>query len=436
VFRSTSLRLAALYTAAFALAVVVLGAVTFLSTRQALTTQFDNRIRAESAAMVQEYRSEGLVGVIDAVRERDNTPGSLMFGLRGPSGEILAGRLAAVDAPIGWSKFREGDEGDRFSVFTVGLPGGRKLLVGDEDDQIEVLDRAILRGFGWAFVGVVILGVAGGFALSRGVHRRLAAITGTAEAIIDGDLARRVPVHGSSDDLDRLALTLNRMLDRIATLMESLKQVSSDVAHDLRTPLTRLRQRLEAGLSAPQEREQALEGALADLDSILETFAALLRIAQIEGGARRAAFRACDLSAIATTVVEAFAPSAEDQRQELTLDVAAAAPVDGDAELLTQMLVNLVENALRHAGPDTRIVVATRRDAGGAAVLSVRDDGPGVPEAERQRVFDRFYRLERSRTTSGSGLGLAMAAAAARLHGADIELLDAKPGLEVRVSFR
>jgi signal transduction histidine kinase len=267
------------------------------------------------------------------------------------------------------------------------------------------------------------------------VHRRLTAITDTAEAIIDGDLARRVPVRGSQDDLDRLALTLNRMLDRIASLMESLKQVSSDVAHDLRTPLTRLRQRLESGLAQPQERAQALEGALADLDSILDTFSALLRIAQIEGGARRAAFRTCDLAAIAATVVEAFAPSAEDQKQSLTLAANGPLPVEGDAELLTQMLVNLVENALRHAGPGTRIVLAAGRDPGGRATLSVIDDGPGVPEAERRRVFDRFYRLEHSRTTPGSGLGLAMAAAAAKLHGADIELWDAAPGLEARVTF-
>lgn len=437
-FRSTSLRLAAVYTVVFALAVVALGAVTLYSTRHALSAQFDTRIRAESAAMVREYRSEGLDGVIQAVRERDSTPGSLDFGLRGPHGERLAGRLSGADVPLGWSvlRGRPEDPGEKVRVLTVALPGGQTLMVGDDDEQVEVLDGVVLRGFGWAFAGVVVLGVVGGLALSRGVHRRLAAITDTAEAIIDGDLARRVPVRGSQDDLDRLALTLNRMLDRIARLMESLKQVSSDVAHDLRTPLTRLRQRLEAGLTAPEERAQALEGALADLDSILETFAALLRIAQIEGGARRAGFRECDLAGIAATVVEAFAPSAEDQRQTLRLASDGPVRVEGDAELLTQMLVNLVENALRHGGPGTNIVVAARRAPGQGAVLSVTDDGPGVPEPDRKRVFDRFYRLERSRTTPGSGLGLAMATATAKLHGADIELFDAEPGLEARVMFR
>jgi signal transduction histidine kinase len=436
-FRSTSLRLAALYTTVFALAVVVLGVITLLSTRQALSQQFEARIRAESAALVLEDRSEGLTGVIDAVRERDGTPGSLDFGLQGPKGEAMAGRLAATRAAMGWSLLRHTDRrghNEAIRMLAVALPDGYTLLVGDDEERTEALDGVVMRGFGLAFIGVVVLGVLGGYALSGDVHRRLAAISGTAEAIIDGDLGRRVPVRGSDDDLDRLALTFNRMLDRIASLMESLKQVSNDIAHDMRTPLTRLRQKLEAGLAAPRERGPALEGALADLDSILDTFAALLRIAQIESGARRAAFRPCDLASLAQTVTEAFAPSAEEVQQSLSLTVAAPASVDGDAELLTQMLVNLVENALRHAGPHARIEVKVGRQ-GRSPALSVSDNGPGVPETERERLFDRFYRLERSRSTPGSGLGLALVAAVARLHGADVSLLPARPGLEARVTF-
>ncbi|MBW8812841.1 MAG: HAMP domain-containing histidine kinase [Caulobacterales bacterium] len=435
-FRSTSLRLAALYTTAFALAVVVLGVITFLSTRQALQAQFDSRVRAESAALAQEYRMEGLTGVVEAVRERDRTPGALRYGLRRQDGAALAGRLGATGAPLGWSIVQPPGKprNEAMRVLAVNLPDGYVLLVGDEADRIELLDGALLRGFGWAFAGIVVLGVTGGFALSRDVGRRLAAISGTAEAIIDGDLARRVPVRGSDDDLDRLAQTINRMLDRIAALMESLKQVSSDVAHDLRTPLTRLRNRLEAGLADPSGRDEALEGALADLDAILDTFAALLRIAQIEGGARRAGFRPCDLTEIARTVVEAFAPSAEEMGQSLVLVAGGPAPVEGDRELLTQMLANLVENALRHAGAGARIEVRAQALEAGA-VLAVRDDGPGAPAADRPRLFDRFYRLERSRSTPGSGLGLALVAAVAKLHGAEVELLDAAPGLEARAQF-
>jgi signal transduction histidine kinase len=436
-FRSTSLRLAALYTAAFALSVVILGVITLLTIRHALAGQVDGRIRSESAALAQEYATEGLEGVAQAVAERDRTPGALDYGLAGPHGEVLAGRLAAVRAPPGWSvlKMRERDGGrEPIRVLSVTLAQGHRLLVGDDLGHVEALDSAVLAGFGWAFAGVVILGVAGGFALSRGVGRRLAAISGTAEAIIDGDLARRVPVRGSSDDLDRLALTINRMLDRIAALMESLRQVSNDVAHDLRTPLTRLRQKLEARLAGAEGPDPPIEGALADLDAILETFAALLRIAQIEGGARRAAFRPTDLADVGRTVVEAFAPSAEDAAQALTLQADAPAIVDGDPELLTQMLVNLVENALRHAGAGASIRVVIHR-TGEGVVLLVADDGPGVPDQERDRLFDRFYRLERSRSTPGSGLGLALVTAATRLHGAEIRLADAAPGLEARVIF-
>jgi signal transduction histidine kinase len=436
-FRSTSLRLAALYTAAFALSVVALGVITLFTTRSALSEQFNARIQSESAALAQEFYSEGLEGVVQAVRERDRTPGALDYGLTAPGGKPMAGRLATSGAAPGWSKVqavqRDG-EVEPIRVLTVALPGGYRLLVGDDEERIEALDGAVLRGFGWAFAGVVILGVAGGFALSRDVHRRLAAISGTAEAIIDGDLSRRVPVRGSRDDLDRLAETINRMLDRISMLMESLRQVSNDVAHDLRTPLTRLRQRLEVGLAREAERGEAIEGALGDLDTILETFAALLRIAQIEGGARRAAFGATDLVQLAGTVVDAFAPSAEDARQTLRLEGLSGLVIDGDPELLTQMLVNLVENALRHAGEGAVIRVGIDREAG-APVLWVADDGPGVPAAEREKLFDRFYRLERSRSAPGSGLGLALVAAVARLHGAEVRLHDARPGLEARVIF-
>lgn len=433
-FRSTTLRLATLYTAVFCLAVVVLGVITLMTTRHALSKQFDRRISSESAALATEYRAEGLDGVVEGIRERDQTHGAVDYGLQAPSGEALAGRLAVNAAPVGWSVIRAGPKSEWVRVLTVVLPDGHRLLVGDEVDRVEALDGALLRGFAVALVGVLVLGIAGGYLLNHDVHRRLSAISGTAEAIIDGDLARRVPVRGSDDDLDRLALTFNRMLDRIAALMASLKQVSDDIAHDMRTPLTRLRQKLESGLAAPEGRANAMEGALEDLDSILDTFAGLLRIAQIEGGARRAAFRPCDLAEIGHTVVEAFAPSAEDAYQTLRLEGEASVPILGDPELLTQMLANLVENALRHAGGGAAIRVTAFRGEG-AANLSVIDNGPGVPSQERERLFDRFYRLERSRSTPGSGLGLALVVAVARLHDAEVRLLSAEPGLEARVTF-
>jgi signal transduction histidine kinase len=440
VFRSTGLRLAALYTVAFALSVLVLGAITLGATRAALDQQFRARIEAETSALAQEFRTEGLSGVVQAVKEREPTPDALDYGLVGPRGEAVAGRLARTGAPLGWSKIKiVGARGGARSLRVLGasLPEGYRLYVGDDDQRAVALERTVLAGFVFAFAGVVVLGALGGYGLSLAIGRRLSAMTGAAEAIIDGDLARRIPVGGADDDLDRLAATFNRMLDRIGALMDSLRQVSSDVAHDLRTPLTRLRQRLEASRAQASagEPSDAIAGALAEVDAILETFAALLRIAQIEGGARRSAFRLVDLEALARTVVQDFAPSAEDAGQSLSFQGAGPLPVEGDAELLTQMLINLVENALRHAGLRAKVRVRAEPEGQGAALV-VADNGPGVPQSERERIFDRFYRLEHSRSTPGSGLGLALVAAVARLHGAAITLGDAGPGLVVRVTFK
>ena len=245
----------------------------------------------------------------------------------------------------------------------------------------------VLRSFGGALLGVILLGGLLGYGLSRGVHRRIVSISGTAEAIIDGDLTRRVPVKGDDDELDRLAATLNRMLDRIASLLDSLRQVSTDIAHDLRTPLTRLRHRLEGSLAASgiAERRAAVGAGRGDLDGILAVFAALLRISQIEAGARRAGLRSTDLTELARTVVDAFAPSAEDAGGSLTLKGDPSLVMEGDPELLTQMLVNMVENALRHAGTGggwSRC--AARRSA--ARPCAVIDDGPGSRIGTRTAV--------------------------------------------------
>ncbi|WP_297506582.1 HAMP domain-containing sensor histidine kinase [uncultured Caulobacter sp.] len=436
-FRSTSLRLAIVYTAGFALSVVLLGVLTLYSTRAALLEQFETRIRSEAAALKQEFATEGLQGGLDALRERDRTPGALDYGLIGPDGRALVGPFSGAVAAPGWatiSATQTDGEVEPVRVLTTVLPGGYRLVVGDDEEQIETLDAVVLRGFAAALIGVVLLGVVGGLAFSRDVHRRLSAISGTAEAIIDGDLTRRVPARGESDEIDRLAHTFNRMLDRIGGLMESLKQVSNDIAHDLRTPLTRLRQRLEALQTSERESAESINGALRDLDAILETFAALLRISQIESRARRAGFRTVRLRDLAAVVVDAFTPSAEEAGQSLRLVGDADPVIEGDVELLTQMLVNLVENALRHAGEgaDIRVEIG---GVGDAAALWVVDNGPGVPAGEHARLFDRFYRLETSRSAPGSGLGLALVEAVVKLHDARITLSDAKPGLRAEVIF-
>jgi signal transduction histidine kinase len=435
---STSLRLAALYTAGFALAVALLGLVTMLATRSALTQQFDSRIRNELLAVEADYNEGGLKGLLVELKERKGSPDELLFGVQTALGEPIAGRLAGLKAPAGWSEQQLTVEGrvEHLRVLTQEMAGGYRLLGGDKASRIEALSRRILLGFFLAFAGVLVVGAVGAFALSRAVQRRLTAISGTAEAIIDGDMARRIPVSAGDDDLTRLAATINRMLDRISGLMDSLRQVSSDIAHDLRTPLNRLHQRLElaARRAHDPDHRAEIEGALRDVDAILATFAAMLRIAEVEAGARRAAFRRLDLQALARAVVDDFGPAAEDGGHALVLDGAKPVWIEGDDDLLTQMTVNLVENALRHTprGCTVRLSAALTPDG---AMLSVADDGPGVPAAERERLFDRFYRLERSRSTPGSGLGLALVQAVARLHRGEIALSDRKPGLEARVVF-
>ena len=434
--RSTSLRLAALYTAAFAVAVAVLGLVTVLSTRAALTEQFDARLRSDQASVLTGYAEDGLVGLQREIGESSQGTGPLLYGVQTEAGAPISGTLA------GW-RGRDGivtgpltikGRTEVMRVLTLDLDGRYRLMVGDKADRIEALSRRILLGLIAAFAALLAIGMVGAFALSRAVQKRMTAISATAEAIIDGDLARRVPVDGSDDDLTRLALTLNRMLDRIGALMDSLRQVTSDVAHDLRTPLNRLRQRLER--SARQASDPAhkteIEGALRDVDAILSTFAALLRISEIEAGARRAAFRPLDLQALARAVAEDFAPAAEDSGHRLLFADGPPAWIEGDPELLTQMTVNLVENALRHTPPGCVVRLSAGSD-GTTASLIVADDGPGAPSAERARLFDRFYRMEQSRSSPGSGLGLALVQAVARLHRGDAALADGAPGLEAKV---
>jgi len=266
------------------------------------------------------------------------------------------------------------------------------------------------------------------------------AIARTAEAIIAGDLTQRVPLKGTDDDLDRLAGTLNRMLDRIGTLMESLHQVSSDVAHDLRTPLSRLYQRLEDARTHARsvaEYEAAVDGAVREAEGLLDTFSALLRIAQVEGASPRAGFATVDLSAVAEAVADAYRLDAEEAGHVLTAEVMPGVTLHGDQELLTQAAANLVENALRHTLAGTRIIVRLtgRTGAGAGACLSVEDNGPGVEADSLPRLVHRFYRGERSRTTPGNGLGLSLVAAVADLHGATLRLRNTEPGLRVSLLF-
>ncbi|MBN8892976.1 MAG: HAMP domain-containing protein [Rhodospirillales bacterium] len=443
--RTASFRLAALYALLFTVSVLILGAVSLWTIRDALDRQMTDRIEAEITTLQATYQSRGLDGLVAAARTRGVGPVALDYAVEKPPGTRLAGVLPNLPARSGWMIVTGGprredalvEPAERLRALVVDLPNGIRLAVGDDLSRIDDVQETVLTAFGWVALLVAGLGVGGGVLMSLGFLRRVDAITRTAEAIIAGDLTRRITLRGSGDDLDRLAGTLNHMLDRIAALMESLRQVSNDIAHDLRTPLSRLCQGLNAARAEPAsaaEYEQAMDRAIVEAEGILETFGALLRIAQIEAGSRRAGFRTVDLAEVTRTVVDVFEPVAEDQRHRLCAAIAPTPPIHGDRELLVQALVNLIENALRHTPTGCTITVSAA-SAEGAAELAVSDDGPGVPEGERVHILDRFYRREASRTTPGSGLGLSLVAAVAELHRAELLVEDAGPGLRVRLRF-
>jgi signal transduction histidine kinase len=439
VLRTTTFRLAAIYVGGFAAAVAILGVAIYLATAGLLERRLDNRIEREMQQLTRSFKAGGASELIDAVRQREENHRQGTFGyVVITDGARVAGDLRAWPKTPGWSTLPYVEpDGDRTTrrFLVVDLGTGLRLAVAADREEVEKIKETIFDGFVSAFAAVLLLGIAGGFGLSFVLLRRVETIRRTAQAIIAGDLTQRVPVRGTGDDFDRLSQTLNHMLDRIGELMASLREVSANIAHDLKTPLARLRHRLEAARTQPGAPDRlVIEEAVAEVDEILATFSALLRIAQIEAGTRRAGFRPVDLSEIFNTIADAFAPAAEDAGRILTAAISPGLCIVGDRELLTQMLANIVDNAIRHTSSGARIVVGLARDARGI-VGSVTDDGPGVPAGERERIFERFRRLPQSRAVPGSGLGLSLAKAVADIHGIALTAEDAGPGLRLTMRF-
>ncbi|MDX1487424.1 MAG: HAMP domain-containing sensor histidine kinase, partial [Acidiferrobacterales bacterium] len=344
--------------------------------------------------------------------------------------------------PEGWLVFRlenQASGGDvhkaRARVFR--LQGGFHLLVGRDMHDLEVTQTYIVRALIWGLAITVVLALIGGAMMSRSMMRRLEVINETSREIMAGDLSRRIPTKGTGDDFDQLTDNLNKMLDRIELLMEDVRRVSDNIAHDLRTPLSRLRQRLELlklpGTDRDQLREN-VEQTLTEADGLLATFNALLRIARLESEDRRAGFTDVDLGALVADVAELYEPLAEDKQQELLTMAKANVQVRGDRDLLFQAIANLVDNAIKYTPADGRIELSSQLNADGARLI-VSDNGPGIPESARNSVFQRFFRLDTSRATPGSGLGLSLVAVVAKLHHAKVSLEDNGPGLRVILDF-
>ena len=451
--RSTAFRLTLVYLLVFALYAASLLVYFAFNTDRLITEQITETVDAEITGLTEQYTLGGLRQLMLIVENRSLRPGSSLYLVTAPTGTAVAGNVGSLAPGVldktGWTEtvYRRLDEqeGAQHSamVRVVQLSNGFRLLVGRDLEERERVHQIIIAAARGSLALVAVLGLGGGFFVARRVLRRFDAMTETSQTIMAGDFSGRLPVTGTGDELDRLAVNLNAMLERIEALMRGLKEVSDNIAHDLKTPLTRLKNRSEAALrSAHSEAEYraALEGMMEESDALIRTFDALLMIARAESGQARDNMASFDVAEIAHGVAELYEPLAEDRGLALSVDAPTPAAVNGNRELLSQALANLIDNAIKYARPPAGVaksegeepkIVLTVRAEGERVLLVVSDRGPGIPEADRGRAIERFVRLEKSRTEPGSGLGLSLASAVTRLHGGELRLEDNAPGLRV-----
>ncbi|HEY4115278.1 MAG TPA: HAMP domain-containing sensor histidine kinase [Rhizomicrobium sp.] len=446
-FRTLAFRIVLAYLFIFAVSTAALVAFTYWNSKRALDADTDQIIDAEVDGLTEQYQRLGLSGLIDVLNERSMHASQNLYLLAGPRGHALAGNLDA------WPQVKPGRGGYVRFDYERRVSGGMEehpargrmlrlmgefqLLVARDVKERYETERLFTTTLPWSVALMLVLGLIGGVILSNNLLARLDIINNTSREIMAGDLSRRVPRMKSGDEFDVLADNLNQMLDRIERLMKGMREVTDSVAHDLRTPLNRLRNRIEGTLTRlpPDSPEAAeIESAVQETDRLIATFNALLLIAQAEAGVARSAMSPLDLSAIARDVWELYAPVAEEKGIALEIAPSGVVEIDGNWNLLSQALANLVDNAIKYTPAGGRVTIAPEATPHGA-VLSVSDTGPGIPGEDRARVVERFVRLEASRNSPGTGLGLSLVAAAARLHNAEFELLDNNPGLNARIVF-
>jgi signal transduction histidine kinase len=450
--RTTAFRLTLVYLVLFALYAALLLIFFALNARRLITEQITTTVTAEVATLAEQYERGGIGRLVAVVEIRSRRPGSSLYLVATPLGQGLAGNVASLDTAIlsqtGWveTSYRRLDapEGTEHHalVLVSELPGGFHVLVGRDIEERQRIYDIISTAGRWSMAVVVVLGLGGGFFVSRRILRRVDAITEKSETIMAGDLSGRLPVAGTGDEIDRLALNVNAMLDRIELLMRGFKEVSDNVAHDLKTPLTRLRNRCEAALRNARtdtDYRAALDATIEESEELIRTFDALLMIARAEAGEAGRNMVELDAAEIVRGVAELYEPVAEERGLRLVVEASGPAMVRGHRELISQALANLLDNAIKYSAPAAApagaavtaptITVSAAID-GDRVVLTVADHGPGIPEADRAHAVERFVRLEESRSQPGSGLGLSLASAVAHLHNGTLRLGDNAPGLK------
>lgn len=435
---SAAYRIAFTYSCAFALAILGLGVAVYYAADAQFRHQQDVGIAEGNTLLMREYREGGIPDLREAITKREARDGDdgYHYALFNAAGVRSGGTLdTALPEPGRRDLIAKAADG-QFRLersLVTSLPGGFRLVIAADLEALERIDRIILELFATAFLIVVLMGVAGALLLGTYLRRRLGRISGTAQAIIGGNLDHRIVVSDRNDEFDQLGSALNAMLDRIARLLENLRQVSSDVAHDLSTPLARLRGQIEAALDGDQDPDtlrHSLKRSLAQSDELLSLFAAILRIAEVESGALVRHFKVVTISDLAADLYESYAPAVTDHGRTLDCAIEPRVTILGDRELIAQALINLLDNAQRHTPVATRILITAKAN-GQDVILSVCDNGPGVAAEKHGFIVRRFARIDTSRTMPGHGLGLNLVLAIAEAHKGRLVIKDNQPGLHV-----
>lgn len=450
--QTQAFRLAATSATAFLVVAALIVGALFWQTNTLLTDHVVDELRGEAADLSHAAKAIGQDAFVEAVRGRSRVPGPSLYFLSDAGGAKLAGNLPVLPENVAASATggvfyyrREGDASgaERLAVgMPVAVPGGLHLVIGHDVEEQLALASQIKRNFLWGFGTLAVAALIAGLAVGRTVLRRVEMINATTRSIMAGDLSRRVPVTGSRDELDELSESLNGMLDRIEQLMNGLREVSDNIAHDLKTPLNRLRNSAEDALRSSRGAEgyrEGLEGAIEKADDLIKTFNALLLIARLEAGVVEESAEVFDLGRLVRDVAELYEPVAEEAGLTLDIEAGDGIEVRANRQLVGQAVANLADNAIKYSAGADRIpdpAVSVRVGArAGAAEISVADRGPGIDAKDRDRALRRFVRLEKSRTQPGTGLGLSLVAAVARLHNGNVRLEDNDPGLRVVVTL-